>query len=123
LHRSDDSQVNTAPAEMPVQGIANLILARPGAVPEQRRRGDDEAAGAETALQGVLRHERLLKWMKRGLRKSLDGDDVVTHGLACGQGAGRYGTAVDQHDTRTTLPPCAPDACSPEAQLIPQNGG
>src|SRR5581483_10653018 len=59
-HGADDVLVAGAPAEVALERVANLVVARVGVPREQVGRGDDHPRRAEPALQAVLVPERLL---------------------------------------------------------------
>src|SRR5262247_2089024 len=60
LHGLDDVHVAGAPAQIPRDRLADLLLARVLVSLEQRARGHQHARGAEAALQAVLLGEAFL---------------------------------------------------------------
>src|SRR5438046_391210 len=77
LHGLDDVHVTGAAAEIPRNGLADLLLARVLVALEERARGHQHAGGAKTALQAVLLGEALLHRMElAALLEALDRGDL-----------------------------------------------
>src|ERR687893_2843156 len=68
LHRADDVLVAGAAAEVALDALADLVLARVGVVVHQVDRGHDHPGGAEPALQAVHLVERLLHRVQFAVR-------------------------------------------------------
>src|SRR5256885_16405591 len=82
LHGLDDVHVTGAAAEIPRNGLADLLFARVLVPLEEGARGHQHARGAETALQAVLLGEALLHRMElAALLEALDRGDLRAVGL------------------------------------------
>ena len=76
--RHDDLVVAGASAEIARESGSDLFLRRVWVTLEQRRGRDDEAGGAETALESAVFDEGLLNGVQLALRgDALDGGDLV----------------------------------------------
>src|SRR5215472_13389943 len=81
-HRLDDVLVAGAPAQVPRQRPADVLLAGARVLGEQRLGGHHHARGAEPALETVLGPETLLQRVQlAGAGQPFDGLDVVAVGL------------------------------------------
>src|SRR5436309_8298550 len=87
-YRCDDVLVAGAAAEVPLKGMADLLLRGVGVGGQQVRRGHDHPGRAEAALEPVLLPERLLQRMEpSGRGQAFDGGDGVAFGLDGEHGA------------------------------------
>ena len=93
-----DVHVAGAPAEVARQPDADLLVARPRVLLEQRADRHQDARGAEAALKPVLLVKRLLNRMKvLGVgRQALDGGDLATVDLDGQEQARPHRHAVEQ---------------------------
>src|SRR5258706_4037773 len=98
LHGLDDIHVARAAAQVPADGLADLLLARIPVAYEERARGHQHARRAEAALQTVLLGEALLHRMElAALLQALDRGDLRAVGLHREHGAGFDWLAVEVH--------------------------
>src|SRR5207249_8288747 len=82
LHGLHDIDVAGAAAEIPRNGLADLLLARVLVALEERAGGHQHAGRAETALQAVLLGETLLDGMQfAALLQAFDRGDLRAVGL------------------------------------------
>src|SRR5262249_60439142 len=80
-HGADDAIVRGAPAEVTVQRLLDLALARPGIAIEQRLCRHDHAVAAEAALTGLLLDESALERMQQVIgAQTLTGRDADLRG-------------------------------------------
>jgi hypothetical protein len=104
LNGVNDSRVASAPAEMPVERLANDAWIVALAVLDERRCPHDYAGDTEAALDAALEHERLTNDPAGLLGQSFEGDDVVpVHLLRLAQ-AGQRRPTVDHHETTAASP-------------------
>src|SRR5882762_9814158 len=98
LHGLDDIHIARAAAQIPADGLADLLLARIPVAYEERARGHQHARRAESALQTVLLGEALLHRMELArLLQALDRGDLGAVGLHREHGAGFDRLAVEVH--------------------------
>src|SRR5258706_15524060 len=98
LHGLDDVHVARAAAQVPADGLADLLLARVLVALEERARGHQHARRAESALQAVLLGEALLHRMQlAALLQALDRGDLGAVGLHREHRAGFDRLAVEVH--------------------------
>src|ERR1044072_1813602 len=98
LHGLHDIDVTGAAAEIPRNGLADLLLARVLVLLEQRARRHQHARGAESALQAVLLGEALLHRMElAALLQPLDRGDLRAVGLHGEHRARLDRVAVEDH--------------------------
>src|SRR6266851_609598 len=110
LHGLDDIDVARAAAQVPGNGLADLLLARVLVALQERARGHQHAGGAEAALQAVLLGEALLDGMELArLLQALDRGDLRAVGLHREHGARLDRVAVEDHGARAAVRGVAAD--------------
>src|SRR5712691_4574268 len=110
LHGLDDIHVARAAAQVPGDGLADLLLARVLVALEERARGHQHPGRAETALQAVLLGEALLDGMELArLLQALDRGDLRAVGLHGEHGARFDRIAVEDHRARAAVRSVAAD--------------
>src|SRR5215472_13945954 len=116
-----DVVVTGAAAEIALEILADLPLARIGVVFDEIERAHDHPRSAEPALQRMVVAERLLHRVQ-GIagRDTLDRQHRAALCLQGEQGAGLDGFAVDMNDTGAALARVAPDMSTGEAKLLAQ---
>src|ERR1700677_3970772 len=102
-HGRQNALVARAAAQVPGQGVADLLVGRIGMLPQERGRRDDEAGGAEAALQrvvlaeGGLHGRELARSRRRAARvDALDRGDLAAVRLHGEDQAGADGLAAGQ---------------------------
>src|SRR6059036_3419349 len=81
-NRGDDVLVAGAAAEIALERVPDLGVARMRVLTQQVGGGHDHSRGAEPALQSVFVPERLLQGVQPAVRaEPLDGRDLATLGL------------------------------------------
>src|SRR4051794_26918469 len=122
--RADDPLVAGAPAQVSGERLADLRVARPVLVPQQVVGGEQDAGGAEPALQAVVVPEGLLDRVQPVPgRQSLDRGQVGAVGLDGEQQAGADRLAVHQDGARPAHPVLAPHVRAGQAQVLAQEVG
>src|SRR5262249_609145 len=98
LHRADDLVVSRAPAKVPRQPEADLVLRRIRRALEQRLAGHQEARRADAALERCMLEELLLQRMELlALGQALDRLDAPAADLAAQHETGADQAAVERH--------------------------
>src|SRR6266704_3219785 len=110
LDRGDDVLIAGAAAKIALDRVPDLPLARAGVLRQQVDRGQDDARGAEAALQSVLLPKRLLQRVQRAIsREPLDRRDLAAFRLDCEHRAALHRPAVEQHRAGAALTRVATD--------------
>ena len=121
LHRVDDVLIAGAAAEVAVQPVANLLLARLWIVGQQVDRRQDHAGRAVAALQSMFLPEPFLQRMELpGLREPLDRRYVRAIRLDRKEGARLRAPSIHEHRTGPALTGVAPDVHAGQIELLPQ---
>src|SRR5216110_522739 len=122
LHGANDAVVRGAAAQVLVQGLLDLALARAGIAVEQRLGGHDHAVAAVAALAGLLLDESALQRVELLDRaQSLErGDGSLRRGRD-GHRAGAHGFAVDQHGAGPALGETATELRAVQLQVVAQD--
>src|SRR5262249_32961115 len=122
LHRTDDVVVAGATAEIPLERVPDLGLARVRRLAQQSDRRHDEAWRAVTALQPMLVFERLLHGMQRAVRREpFDRRDLLAVSLDAQDGARLHRLAVDEHRARAARRRVAADVRSRQPESFAQD--
>src|SRR5690606_24344550 len=109
-HGRDDVGVAGAPAQVALQALADLGLARVGVVAEQVDGGHQHARSAVAALQGVPAVERPLQRVPPPVAgQALDGADLAAVGLGGQDRAALHGQPVHEDGARTAAAGVAAD--------------
>ena len=96
LDRSDDLVVTGAAAEVVGEPESNLVLGGVGVLLQERLGGDDEARGADAALERGVLQECLLHGMESAsLGDALNGSYLLALGLDTKDQAGGYDATVE----------------------------
>lgn len=115
--------MNTAPADVDLEGFADIRIGGIGIVIEETFYGDDHAGCAETALRGLFVQKGLLDWMKCSrITQPLQSNEFRLSDLAHRHLTRRDGRTIDQDLARTALFKSAAKASSRQLQLVPENG-
>src|SRR5258707_5473035 len=123
LHGLDDVHVARAAAQVPADGLADLLLARILVAYEERARGHQHARRAEAALQTVLLGEALLHRMElAALLQALDRGDLRAVGLHREHGAGFDRLAVEVHRAGAAVARIAADMRGRHPEHFPGQG-
>src|SRR5262245_29874670 len=121
-HGSDDAIVRAAAAEIAVEALAHLLLARPRIGIEQCLRAHDHAVGAVAALRRLLADEGALERVRFVDRaQPLDGGDT---GIAERPDLGDAGAdwpPVGQHRAGAALGKAAAELGAVELEIVAQN--
>src|SRR5205085_162593 len=121
LHGLDDVVVAGAPAEVPLEPVADLVVARVRMLVQEARGRHDHPRRAIAALQGMVLVERLLHGMERAVpRQSLDRRHLVTVGLHGEEGARLHGLSVQVDSASPTRRRVATDVGAGETELLAQ---
>src|SRR5213593_2511624 len=119
LNRGDDVLVASAAAEIAVDSVPDLGLARRGVLGQEVDRRHNESRSAEPALQAGLLPERLLEGMEPTVRgQSLDRRDSPAFRLHGEHRAALHRAAVDKDRAGAALARIAPDVRAREVELI-----
>src|SRR4051794_27506600 len=122
--RADDPLVAGAPAEVPGERLADLRFARRVLVPDQVVGGEQDARGAEPALQTVVVPEGLLDRVQPVPgRQPLDRGQLGAVGLDGEQQAGTDRLAVHKHCARAAHAVLAPHVRAGQIQVLAQEVG
>src|SRR5256885_5147688 len=117
LHGLHDIDVTGAAAEIPRNGLADLLLARVLVALEKRARGHQHARRAEAALQAMLLGEALLHRMElAALLQPLDRGDLGAVGLHGEHRARLHRVAVEDHGARAAVRGVAADVRARHAE-------
>jgi hypothetical protein len=97
--------MRATPAQVLLQSAYDLFARRLGIHLKKGDACQDHARRAETALQGVILHERLLERVQLPVpRQPLNGHDLLVFDVLHLQETGTAGDAVDQHGARAAVP-------------------
>src|SRR6266511_609422 len=122
LHGADDVVVAGAAAEVALQRVPDLLLARVRGLPEQADRSHDEAGRAVAALQPVLHAKGLLHRMERAVRRqALDRRDLVPIRLNAQQRARLDRLPIQQNGARATRGRVAADVRTGQSEPLAQH--
>ena len=111
-----------AAAEIALECVPDLLLARIRDLRKEADGGHDEPRGAVAALEAVLLVERLLDGVHRPVRRqAFNGRNLVAVRLDAEQRAGLHGLAVQQHRAGAAAGCVAADVCAGQAELLAQN--
>src|SRR6185437_5183112 len=117
--RLDDVLVAGAPAEIPLQAVADVLLARVRPVPHQIERAHHHARGAKSALQPVAGLEGGLHGMKTLTGSdALDGGDVLALDLGGEYVAALHGPPPHVYRAGAATGSVAADMRSRQAQML-----
>src|SRR5262249_8533865 len=121
----NDALVARAPAQVPGQALAYLLLARLRVSAEEPGHRDDEAGGAEPALQAMAVAEGLLYRAERPVLRGqpLNRGHLGALQLHREQQAGPYRVAVDEHRARAADAVLTPQVRAGEVQVLAQRVG
>src|SRR5262249_12989699 len=110
LDRLDDVVVAGAPAEVPFERLANLVVGRVRVPCQDLGRGHDHPGGAVAALEGVVLVKRALKRVQLAvLREALDRLHLKAVGLEGEHRAGLDRPAVEANGARAAARGIAAD--------------
>src|SRR5882724_13434816 len=122
LDRIQDLRVARAPAEIPGQGVLDLVAGRDGDFHEEGLRGEEDARRAVPALGRPQLREGLLQRVKPAVfghaLHRLDLASLTLHGQ---RQAGQHGIAVHQHGARAALAQLAAVLGAGEVQLLAEH--
>jgi hypothetical protein len=123
--RGDDVLVPGATTEHRRQDVTELALAGVGMLLEISGQQNEDAGGAETALETMVLLERLLQRMKRLVvrREALDRPDRRTFGLDGEDEARADRFAVELNCAHAADPVLAPEVGARQAAVIPEGVG
>ncbi len=120
--RVDDVLVAGAAADVALERVADLVLARARILGEQAHRREHHPARAVAALKRVMRVEALLQRMERAvLGQPLDRRDLVPVRLDAEQRARLHRFAVEQHGAGTARRGVAADDRSGQVESLTQD--
>ena len=93
-----DLQVPSAPAQIPGEPLADLVVARMRRAVQQCLRSENHAGGAIAALRPALFRESILKMMKFEIRlKSLDAEHISSVALNRQNKTGEHKFAIQNN--------------------------
>src|SRR6476659_2389949 len=120
--RLDDVLVPRAPAEVPLEGLADLRLRRRRVLLQVAGGRHQHARRAVAALESVVAMERILERVQGPVRpgQRLDRRDLAAVRLDGEERAGLHRLAVEVHRARAAGRRVAPDVGSGESQLLPE---
>ena len=119
--RLDDVVVARAAADVALEPLAHLVLARVGVLLQQVGGAHQHAGRAEAALQAVMLAERLLQRVQlAALGQALDRRHLGAVGLGREHGAGLDRIAVDMDHAGAALAGVAADMGAGEAEIAAQ---
>src|SRR6476620_1341056 len=118
--RLDDVLVSGAPAEVPLEGLADLRLGWRRVLLKEAGGRHQHARCAVPALEAVVAMERVLERVQGPVRpgQSLDRRDLSTVRLDGEERAGLHGLAVEVDRARAAGRRVTPDVGSGESQLL-----
>src|SRR6185503_10762963 len=118
--RGHDVVVARAAADIPLDRVPDLVVARIRVVGEEVRGHHDHPRRAEAALEPVLLPERVLERVQRAVAglHSLDRRDVRAIRLDREHRAAFHGLAIDGDGARAALARVAPDVGPGELQVL-----
>ena len=121
-NRGDDVVVARAAADVALDRVADLFVARVGVAGEEVGCGHDHAGCAEPALEAVLLPESLLEWVKASVRslETLDRRHARPVGLDREHRAALDRLAIDGHRARAALARVAADMCAGQLEVLAQ---
>src|SRR5690606_31863783 len=122
LDRPDDVVITRAAAEIALEILADLLLARVRVVLEQRRRAHHHPRRAVAALEAVMILERLLDHAERsvGIGHSLDRAHLRPFAVEREDRAGLHRLAIEMHRAGAALRRVAADMRAGKAEPVAQ---
>src|SRR5688572_10294740 len=121
LDGARDAHVGAAAADVWAHVLHDLLAARPGVFPEQRRGAHDLARLAVAALGHLLRDPRLLQRVARVAREAFYGGNAPALKVLDRIQAREVGLAVDMHGAGSALPHSTAELGTRELQLLAQD--
>ena len=119
-----DFQIAAAPAQVAGQVLLDLVRCGIRVLLQEGFAGQDEARCAETALQSVAVHERLLHRREPAvLGQALDGGDLRAFGLHREHETRAHGTPVDDHGACAAHAVFASEVRAGEATVVAEKVG
>jgi len=121
MHGFDDFLISCAPADVAINGLADLVFCGCGVFFEEGDEGHQETRGAKTALQRVFIGEGLLQRVQVfRSSKRFHGANFVTVSLNRENKAGADGFAIEEDGAGTANAMLAAHMSSQQTQVMAQ---